>query len=720
MALAYLTYKEALGDQIRLEADIGTNLWYQYKIGKKKRKFRGEPMVEELVHTSRWIPLPSGKLQPFQTQFILSVPKDLFRDKARYIQLVSYKDKTGRGMAVSPIVIVVPWTATFSKSLGSTHISFANMNASKNPILVKNSAYAYREPSLSESMFLGSLMGVLPGLLQTAIPVVSNLLGGLAGGGEGGGSGGDLGKLISLIANFAGQQGGNTATAQSLSNIDSPTRIKPEVLLGLAPFLAKIISPETILSIGDDSIKLLKVISDAVAKMTDQELEKLRLEVETTGGKGIAQSFGAEYKNTGYSQAQIAPALLAALPALAPIAGKLLDPKVIGAIGDQPLKIFGAVNDMFTGFDKETLAQLERINPSLANPNLLPMLLNMSASQTVKSSIPFKYEAKIDLEFLHINPIDIQGKKKAVYQIGKEIRFPIKVKTSHPHPPDRPIPKVILKVCVQDSETMKVLLEKRFKLKDVRLDSILNDIVLSPEETSSLPIGKDLKVEVAFIWKSKSKRHNLGTFKSHYVTLVGDYLFDQFQDKIGAPVPLNDIVKHRAFWHKVWEGGFSQSKRWHIEFDVKYFYTLDLEDEVPAKLETRKKKTEDNATKGEETPFRRKVRARLKSGMELTLEALNQLLPDLSQTALGMDMLEALETDAIKPYFNQVARLQVEFKGHSGDTGTLWTYPEVTVHQLQLLKMGEVNEYGQVKTSSPVSVFFPRPSSIHFIGTKSE
>ncbi|HKK09329.1 MAG TPA: hypothetical protein VJ939_00760, partial [Bacteroidales bacterium] len=212
---------------------------------------------------------------------------------------------------------------------------------------------------------------------------------------------------------------------------------------------------------------------------------------------------------------------------------------------------------------------------------------------------------------------------------------------------------------------------------------------------------------------------NLGVFKNHYITLIDDYSFDRIGETVGEPIPLNDLVKYRPFWHKVWEGGYTDSRRWEIDFNIKYYYVLDLEGKKAHRLSTRKKIQSDNASAGEDPPYRRKVQARMKSGMEVTLEMMNTLLESVGPEPLSSQQLQALKSSELQSYFNQTARVHVEMKGESGDTGTLWVYPEVSIHEIKLHKITQSNEHGMVVQTVAETVQFPRPAAIHFIGTKS-
>ena len=72
-----------------------------------------------------------------------------------------------------------------------------------------------------------------------------------------------------------------------------------------------------------------------------------------------------------------------------------------------------------------------------------------------------------------------------------------------------------------------------------------------------------------------------------------------------------------------------------------------------------------------------------------------------------------------KKNMDSAAESQVTFRNKEGDTSTLWVYPEVDLFKLTLRKANEVNALGNVLNTVDEEVVFVRPSSIHFIGTKS-
>jgi hypothetical protein len=113
------------------------------------------------------------------------------------------------------------------------------------------------------------------------------------------------------------------------------------------------------------------------------------------------------------------------------------------------------------------------------------------------------------------------------------------------------------------------------------------------------------------------------------------------------------------------------------------------------------------------------VTAKLKSGMELSLNLLNDLNALLGRSRLSTDQLTALRDPAILSYYNQAARLHVEFRGKSGQTATLWAYPVIRMYEHHFRKVAQVNALGQVSSLTEETIELARPVALHFIGTKS-
>ncbi|MEM9820550.1 MAG: hypothetical protein AAF985_05740 [Bacteroidota bacterium] len=716
MALAIIQQLGSSGDRIRFRVDIGTNRFFQYRIGSASRRDRGIELLRGITFRSPIFETKNAAQRLLRADFILEVPANHFDANAKRIQLLSFKDKAGKGIAVSEVLRVVAPVDNKADFL-FPKLSMSSENAIMEQIPVKYKSKSYSETDLSQGMFWEAVVSALPGLIKVAAPIVGGLLkGGKAKAGSNGKTG-STDKVLNAILELLNGLKNSNGISQA-SSVSESMAIDPATLMQLAPLLQKVASPETIQAIGDQPIKLFKAIGDAVLKMDQQEMQHLERINPGVDDPTIVPLLASMSRQNGYATAKVAPALLAALPALAPLLGKVLDPKMINAIGNQPVKLFKAIGDAVLKMDQQEMQHLENINPGVDDPTILPLLQSMSR-KVGSIAIPFKYEKRIDIEFVKVAKVNLKGRSRVVYKKRSDIFFPFRVAPQAQNVPSRPIPKVIVQTIFQDAETNAVLLEKRFKLKAVRLGDTINSVSLSAEETQALPCNKDIKLELSFIWRGKKGRQNRGTFKMHHITLVDDYLFDRMGKSVGTPILLNDMIRYRPFWHKVWEGGYAKSRRWEINFDVKYFYAIDFSDEAIAKLETRRKIYRDNAAE-EEEPRRREVESKLKSGMELSIEAFNHLLPQLGQTRLEEAKLKALKTQALKTYYNQVARVNLEIKGKGGDTGTVWTYPEVSLHQIHLVRPARINPFGQVTEFKPEVLLFPRPSSIHFIGTKSK
>lgn len=686
MALAHLKYRRLSGNDYFFEADTGTNAFFQFKIGKERRQFRGLPVLDEVVFESPVLRVPRMENQVLRTDFPLKIPGQLFSREGRYIQLWSFKDETGKSPALSSVVLVNP---TFGRHhfepLPTLNLSLATINMET--IDVKNKPFDYREVPVSESMFWGALLSALPTVVSAAAPLLQGLFGGGGGGNSNATpaatpapSSGNSAELVQTIADIVKSLIGNNSNGTPAAAVATPPATTEAVAaaaasqsLALNALASRMFSEEALQELRGNPEMLYKNLNDSVLR--------------------ISKSQKVEFN--GYSEAKILPAIAA----LAPIVKEILE---LGLQGD-----------------KEKNRHLESLLAALNDPLILPILQSVSQSMPTIPEIKFRFDDKFKLEFSQLHFQDLDGKKKSLYAPNRSLYFPIKITTDHPNPPQRPFPKAIIQVVVQDSDSMEVLLRKNFKFKDVFLNTVIKYIYLTPQETSHFPKNKNLKIEISFIWKSRNNQINRGILKNHLFCLTEEYIFDRIGEKIGEDIPLNDIVQHRPFWHKVWEGGFTNSQRWEIDFDVKYYYALNIKETGLSKLETRKMNIEDNATSENTAPPRRKIRAKLKSGLELSLESLNKLMPTLAQTSLNENILNKLKSPSLKKYFNQVARVGVELKGRSGDTGALWTYPEISLHNFHFKKVETVNDLGQITQLKEEMVVFPRPVSIHFIGTKS-
>jgi hypothetical protein len=755
MALAILKYLERSGGHHVFEADIGTNIYYQYKTGKSKRKHKGLEVVDDVNHQSALLKHPVSDPRNFNTRFVFKIPENAFNKDNRFIQLFSYKAQNQISPAMSDVIAVLPSIGDLNDDLKLPKImTLTHTNGNGSGIHAQYAPCHIQEKKVSEAMFFNALLGALPNILTNALPMISKIIPGLQKALP------VVGKLLPELSKIIpkdvkpGQEGLNQvlqnispetlkaiveviqgltaktdntaaingqAQAKSILRYSHDFSINPATLMQLAPLLEKVLTPETIRAIGDNPVQLFKAIADSALKLQKMDLDHLENMNSGLNGSRLdktVQGMALRSRSGRYSEAKIAPALLAALPALMPVLEKVLSPDMINAIGEQPVKLFNAISDAGLKLSKQELDHLEKINPGVDDPGFDSIVNSMSVKTSV--SVKAKFSDAYSIEFTDVKTIVVAGKDRVVYDRKQRIHIPVKVMTSGKTNGEKltHIPKGIFQLIIQDGDSMKVLLQKKFKLKDVTIGSSIQDITLDSDELKRLPLNKDLKLELTFNWKKGDKIQ--GTFRNHYIWVSDGYLYQRTGNNIKQHFALSDVSKFRNYWHKVWEGGPETHARWKVEFECKYYYQLNEKDATIKKLETKKKTVSDSAAKPDEGDYRRKITGKLKSGMEISLAAYNELLSQHQLTPLNPAQLTAFIGQDFVKESATAARASVDFKGKKGETAALWAYPEGNIQSYVLGKATTVSPSGMITAAQEEEVFFPRFSTIHFIGTKSE
>lgn len=758
MALAVLKYLERADGYHVFEADIGTNTYYQYKTGKIKRKLKGLDALDEVGHHSALIKAPVGNGDGFDTRFVFRLQEGAINRDNRFIQLYSFKTQNQVSPAVSEVIPVLPSVSDLKMSDLSEDYKLPKMmtlthtNGQASKINTEHALCRIKENRVSEAMFFNAILGALPNLLTNALPMIGKIIPGLQKalpivdkvlpvitkiiptdvkpGKEG---------LDQILKNISPEtlkaimevvQGVNAKNDNSAANGKSEAKsvtrhshdfsINPSTLMQLAPLLEKVLSPETIKAIGDNPVQLFKAITDSAVKFQKMGLDQPD-DTAAANGSNLdktvhAMAMRSRHGRNRYSEAKIAPALLAALPALMPVIEKVLSPEMINAVGEQPVKLFNAIADAGLKNTKQELDHLEKINPGVDDPAFDMIAASMSIKKSV--GLKAKFSNAFAIDFIDVKMIPVGGKDKVVYDRRQKIHIPIKITSQAGKSRNQAqIPKAIFQLIIQDGHSMNVLLEKKFKLKDITPGRPVSGIELSSDELKKLPLNRDLKLELSFNWKKGESIR--GTFKNHYFWLSDGYVYQRSGRTIKQHFALNDVSRFRNYWHKVWEGGPETHDRWNIDFECKYYYTLNDKDASIRKLETKRKTVADSATE-DGKDYRRKVRAKLKSGMEVSLAAYNELLRLHQQPPLSAAQLNAFVGQEFTKEAATAARVSVDFKGKRGQTAALWTYPEGNIQSYILGKVTTVDPSGMITAAQEEEVFFPKFSTVHFIGTKSE
>ncbi|HKP20593.1 MAG TPA: hypothetical protein VJT68_03695, partial [Thermoleophilaceae bacterium] len=419
------------------------------------------------------------------------------------------------------------------------------------------------------------------------------------------------------------------------------------------------------------------------------------------------------------SQAFIAPALLAALPAVMPLLEKVLTPETMKSligIAD-PNKLISTVTEAIGGLaqigieaQKQLQEHLERLNPGTATPDLERLMAGMSMSAELGRNVSrrpttpaYRRVDSVTLHFADLTQITLNGRAQTCFMAGAAVSFPLAVETP------RPIPKATLRMDVKDCATQRRVTSRSWPIQSVstgRLDPVPQ---LTKQEAASLKAGEEYLVTMTLVWKGKGGRR-LGATITQLVTMVGRYTFDQVEQSTEV-IPLNDVEADREFWHKAWQGTFAADRR-KIVLNCRYQYALDPKASSNAQMRT-ETDTEPSTVNHES--------GTLRSGLVASGFALNKLMTRIANVApLTPDELAALSTGEFVDRFSQAARTQVSFRGRPGDSAALWVYPEVKVQQVVLQEAAEVNPAGHVLQFAEHRVSFPFFVLAHFIGVASQ
>ncbi|MGH7712808.1 MAG: hypothetical protein ACREOG_16075 [Gemmatimonadaceae bacterium] len=684
MALALLTPSRVPGSPgtVAFRVDLGRNRFFQYSIGDETvDRDRGFPVLGAPSFTSPVLgPLPDAAFG----RTMLEIPVARFDREHRSLQLTSYRNKDRHGPALSDIVRA-PVTGRVPNELPPIAFSMRHdmdaytIDTSPEPLAQAASwrparAMAYREVRpVSSAMLLGSIIPVLSGLVSKVAPVVSGLL-------KGGG-----GKIIGELLGGLTKAGGGTAVAPS------EPLIKPETAALLQQLLQQLAQPAT-------PAQPAPVVGGGTATASSLVLSR----------KYVTAS--------EYSHAAVAPALLAALPALMPLLEKVLTPETIKGILDtaNPTKIIGAVTDsvkeigkLGLDFDKQSNEHLRALNPMGVHAPVDDLLKGMGFAASLghgvtseKGEPAYRRVESVELNFAGASPVMIHGRSRVCYRAGEQVAFALDVKTP------RAISDATLALLVKNPETRKILVRKSFPVAQIQNGRLPKRAELTASEIKELSTGEEYLVCAYLTWKN-SKGKVIGTSRTQLITLVGEYTFDRVEE--GSVVPLNDVSKYRAFWHKVWQGSFTKDF-FKVDFEAKYYYVLEPKGDRNAPIETKLSFADE----------KERVRhGRLKSGMTTTLAALNDLIPQIS-TGKGLNeaQLSALRSSDFVARFNTAARTRAALSGKAGVSAALWVYPEVKLHQVVLFKAASTDADSHVRELTEERVHFPIPVTLHVIGAR--
>jgi hypothetical protein len=668
MALAILRFQGVEGDRALFSLEAGANRWYAFAVGAGEAdRAHGFAVLRDPVYTSPPAQLPADGLG----RGTVEVPLAHLSRGARHVQVATWRSPRRDGPALSDIVAVpVPRPLPDEPLPALTFGMGIPMQATPSRALAVPYA-PRRERPLSSAMFLQHLASLLP----TLLPMVGQVVGGLMGGAR--------------PVPAAGGGGGGTATAAP-----------PQAL----------ISPQTAQLLQQLVQQLLAAASGGGGAAASAS------PAAAAPGGGAAGAVAPAVRAQGLSRAQprseafVAPALLAALPALMPLLQNVLSPQTIQSVLQtaDPNRLLATITNGLVDLGKlgaqiqqQEMQHLERLNPGVTNDAATLLLASMGMSAPREAR--YRRVESVALDFAAVRPVMLRGRERVVYRTGMDLAFPLDLRTP------KPIRDATLRLAVKDARTLEVKAERSFALPFSEAGPLSVVPSLTAGQTAGLRAGEEYIVCVTMTWKNRAGRA-VGTSRQHLVTLAGEYLFDSVGEG-GEALPLNDVARHRDFWHRVWRGTFSGEYRKRT-WEARYHYSLDAAGHANGRMET---VTREDADEGRERT------GRLKSGMSLSPYVLNALLPQLSDSAqpLSEAEMEALRAPEFAERFAQSARTQLQFRGRDGEEAACWVFPEVRLQEVTLRRIVRAGGDGQALELAEHRVRFPIPSHIHFVGTRS-
>lgn len=374
-------------------------------------------------------------------------------------------------------------------------------------------------------------------------------------------------------------------------------------------------------------------------------------------------------------------------------------------------EFFGGKLTDFSKFGQEDTGIIQQMLQQQAMEKMMA-LQQQAKAQSRSAAFSNQHLAASGLDFVRVDSVHLslpgleRGLSTRLASITIQGTMPFRVPVSLQTP--KPISRAQLKLCIKPIGHNRPLIERKTKLYHLHPGAI-HEFVVSAEDLRQLLPGEEYHLTLRLIWPNRNGLR-IGTSISRLVLVAGALSFERVLGSTGEVVPLNDVLKHRPFWHKIWAETFTRDRR-SLSLDAKYYQTLDLEDERNGRLET--------VSKIE--PVRgSRFGGKMKSGMEYSLETLNALLPQISNhPPLSEAELTALRNSDFAHRFTQVARTKVLFDEKPGTSFALWTYPEVEIHRIALQTTAATDaNTGTVAEQQARIVHFPIPSRVHFIGTK--
>ena len=644
------------------------------------------------------------------------IPREELNQDWHWLQLLSYREASGAGPAVSvikdipvgeigrgsePLPPPAGLTMASSRALGTMPTAHwrnepweDTMTAAVSPAYtqqVDNKPFALKERKLSQPMFLEAIVGALPSLIPMLAPAI--------------------GSFISGVAPAVGQVAGNLIRSDSGSQtaVAQIGNLADQAIRALGPSARQILTPENMRQI----IQLIQAGQNASAPTTRTPAATAPATTRpsvTTQPAAQQPATASAQALSQYSHAQVAPALLAALPALMPLLRQVLSPQTVQSIVQAPERMTGQVINGIKDFarlgleaDQQLQQHLERLNPGVDDPALHQLLASLSLEMASRRTRNYKRVASVSLHIENLQTQMVFGRETTLFQVNGPMHFPLTIETP------QTINDAEVMLQVKQADNLRIVHETSEPVGAVSSGPL--ELIPSVESnvTQSLDASKEHIVILTLLWRN-SRGQLRGSSVQHSFNLMGKYRFDRVEES-GKLITLDDRQTYRDYWHQIWESTFTREMR-RVDIQSRYYLTLDPQRNRNARMDSQVRTEQEGS----------KAMVRLRAGYEYSLFALNHLMSRLvpEQPPLNQDALQALACDDFVERFNQAAQHQGQMRGRPGDATALWVYPEFKIQKLVMVKAGQINENGNITELTEERIQFPMPAMVHFIGVVQE
>jgi hypothetical protein len=684
MALAVLKAEIGQSGKRAFRFDIGSNKFYRVAVGDDQTR---EKIGIKLLANPVWISPLVGPLDIVQLgRGRLEIDEQHFDRQNRFVQLMSYRNSSLDGPAVSDIIESItsfdgagpPTDIPLNFGLGDPTFSVGNTSGHTSPRPVK-CRWKNKLPGKAMSFdivgLLQSVIGGAPKIAELAnglMPIISKLL-----------SSKDDSAPVApgQLKDIANGNGG--AIIDLLKNVITGLVTQPSQAKSLA-------SPRKAL------------YGQSLASCTSARRAMAELSYKRIGGRPQP-----------YGYAQIVDGGLITGPLVADLVAKVL-PAVIDGIKDLAKTAIQA--------RKQEMDHIEHMVPKVDDPSF-DSLVSASGGMGYLGSLDYHHRSssnrnhwknvdsvKLDLDgSAHVN---LGGKLNVFYAAGNALVFPITIKRQgNGNSVFSLLNQCVVNLTARATKNGDTLMRRSWSIRGELSDGLISEeIGMSASEAAKLPLALPMKFEFVLTWKTRSGSLR-GTSFTYETEILGPLAFDHFEGK-GESIALDDRSRFEDYWHRVWAGRFNPDLK-RYELDVRYLLAMNIEDgsqnrriEPIVKVQPREGLLATSA-------------GRLLSGTEFTLQALDRLktilfphVPELSR-----DEIEALSNIRFAEAFHRLARCRLEFRGRSGTPFTVWTYPSFSSQTVVLRSIANVNSFGQITAMEDRKIRVLVPTDIHFVVT---